>query len=338
MTQYVLVRIMTLREVDLNLFQFDRHNALYFFIMNADEHIYMRYGGRDARSAMSYLDFDSLELALSLGLEEHARYQQGQIERIEKGEPLYPDQIVTLKEGVIDRGRCTECHLVQDYIVTEKEAAGTLDKLVDMYVSPDIRNLGIELNVPRGLELAEALGPAAAAGMQTGDVITAINGTRVLTFGDLQFHYNQVNRLAHAITMDVRRGDEVHSLDLDLPERWWFTDLSHRYWTVDPLMFFEAETLTADEKTELDLPLDGFASRVTVVDIDALLEGAHDLEEGDIIVSVDGVKRDDVVQDVITHIKLRHRAGDSMTLGVLRGDLLQDMPLNTKRQRFRKTD
>ena len=55
--------------IDIGLFDYDRHNALYYFIMNADEHLYMRYGGRDARSADSYLDLDSLEIALKMGLE-----------------------------------------------------------------------------------------------------------------------------------------------------------------------------------------------------------------------------------------------------------------------------
>ena len=36
--------------VDIGLFEYDRNNTLYFFLMNADEQIYMRYGGRDGRS------------------------------------------------------------------------------------------------------------------------------------------------------------------------------------------------------------------------------------------------------------------------------------------------
>ncbi len=56
-------------KVDIGLFDYDRYNTLYFFILNEDEQIYMRYGGRDSVSQDSYLNLDSLELALKKGLE-----------------------------------------------------------------------------------------------------------------------------------------------------------------------------------------------------------------------------------------------------------------------------
>ena len=49
--QYVRVRITRMDDVDIALFERDWNNALYYFLMNADEQIYMRYGGtRRARS------------------------------------------------------------------------------------------------------------------------------------------------------------------------------------------------------------------------------------------------------------------------------------------------
>ena len=68
-----------MKGIDLGLFDFDRNNALYYFIMNADEDIYMRYGGRDAESADTYLNLESLEVALKLGLEQHQLYREGNI-------------------------------------------------------------------------------------------------------------------------------------------------------------------------------------------------------------------------------------------------------------------
>lgn len=288
---------------------------------------------------MSYLDFDSLQLALAQGLEQHALYKAGKIEpKLPSGAPIYPRDIPSLKKAVIDKKRCVECHLVQDYAVTEKETNGTLDKLNDMFVYPDIRNLGIELDVAKGLKLAATDGPAKAAGMLSGDVITSLNGNRTLTFADLQHWLNKVHRLSTRVELTVNRAGETHPIELTLPDRWWLTNLSFRYWSIDPLVFFKAEPLSDIEKAELDLPGDGFASRVSEVDINALLEDAHELEEGDVIVSVDNIQKNNVTQDVITHIKLRHRAGSSMTLGVLREGSLQEMTLKTKRQRYRKRD
>ena len=67
--EYVCARITRMDRIDIGLFDFDRHNALYYFVLNADQQIYLRYGGRDAESASTYLNLRSLELALKEGLE-----------------------------------------------------------------------------------------------------------------------------------------------------------------------------------------------------------------------------------------------------------------------------
>ena len=75
LSQYVLVRVTKMDEVDIGLFDRDWNNTLYFFILNEDEQVYMRYGGRDWASPDTYLNLSSLELALQQGLELHRRYQ-----------------------------------------------------------------------------------------------------------------------------------------------------------------------------------------------------------------------------------------------------------------------
>ena len=74
MRNYVCVRIIRMDNVDIAHFDYDRNNTLYFFLMNADEEIYMRYGGRDSRSPDSYLNLDSLALAAQKGLELHKQW------------------------------------------------------------------------------------------------------------------------------------------------------------------------------------------------------------------------------------------------------------------------
>jgi hypothetical protein len=93
LSQYVTVRITSMTGVDIGLFDYDRHNALYYFVMNADEHIYMRYGGRDATSPTAYLDLSSIEAALTLGLQQHKLYNAGKIQKQEQPEPLFPRNI-----------------------------------------------------------------------------------------------------------------------------------------------------------------------------------------------------------------------------------------------------
>ena len=202
LSQYVCARITRMDNIDVGLFDRDWNNTLYYFVMNADEQIYMRYGGRDARSPDSYLNLASLELALAKGLELHDQYQRGELKKADRPKPLFPREIPLLVERTISRNACVECHLIGDYLNVHREQDGKLDKLTHMYRSPDIRTLGIELDVPKGLVVKEIRDAVAAAGMQPGDRITAINGTQVWTFGDLQYHYDKVNRNAERIQID----------------------------------------------------------------------------------------------------------------------------------------
>ena len=93
------VRITRMDDVDVALFDRDWNNTLYFFMLNADEQIYMRYGGRDSASPDTYLDLDSLELALKQGLELHRQYLKGELRRPrQRPKPLYPREIPLLVE------------------------------------------------------------------------------------------------------------------------------------------------------------------------------------------------------------------------------------------------
>lgn len=335
MSQYVCARITSMKGINIGLFEFDRHNAIYFFVLNADEHIYLRYGGRDAASASSYLDLASFELALETGLELHAAGTAAP-PRAPKPAAEYPRDIALLNENVVARGRCVECHLIDDFRNQELEQHGHLDKLRSMYRSPDIKRLGLLLDVSRGLVVRKAKDAAAAAGIEAGDKITRLGETAVHTFGDLQFYYDRTPRDARSIELTVERDGSDRTMTLELPQQWWRTDISYRYWSVDPLVYFESRPLTVDEKHQHGLPIAGFASVVTKVDLAAALRGAHTLAVGDITRAVDGVDTDDVADSTDLFIKLRHRAGAKVTLDVLRDGEPLEIALQTGRQSFRK--
>jgi len=335
--QYVCARITDLRGIDISLFDYDRNNALYYFIMNADEHIYMRYGGRDADAADKYLDHDSLQLALVKGLELHEQYKAGELSKQTRPEPFFPKQIPLLKAREMGRGRCVECHLIQDYILLQHEKSGTLNKVSDMYRFPDIERIGIKLDIPKGLAVKSAKGPAADAGMQRGDVITAFNGDTVYTFGDLQHRYDKVPRPdTETIQLSVLRGEISEEVTISLPKEWWWTDLYYRFLTIDPEYYFYTELLTIEEKKELALVQDGFAARVTDVDPAAKVFNIHTLKKGDIITAVDGVEQDAFTKSVEIYIKLNVMAGLEVTLDVIRDGEHIEVPLEPHRQYFRK--
>jgi len=335
--QYVCARITDLRGIDIALFDYDRNNALYYFIMNADEYIYTRYGGRDADSADKYLDHDSLQIALEKGLELHEQYRQGKLPAQPRPEPFFPREIASLKAAEMDRGRCVECHLIQDYTLRDRETFATLDKVRDMYRYPDIERIGIKIDIPNGLAVKSVNGPAKEAGVQPGDIITEFEGTSVYTFGDLQYRYDKVPRPdAEAVALTVQRGEATKELTIALPHEWWWTDIYYRFLTIDPEYYFFTDLLTDLEKEELELPIDGFAARITEIDPAAKVFNIHTLKEDDIVTAVDGVASDTFTKSVEIYIKLNVTAGESVTLDVIREGESVQVALKPHRQYFRK--
>jgi hypothetical protein len=336
MQQFVLARITAMAGIDIGLFDYDRHNAIYFFILNADEQIYLRYGGRDAEDAMTYLNLQSLELALKAGLDRHELYRQGNLAKRPRPAPFYPEQIALLKKNEIDKGRCVECHLIGDYLAQEAELAGKLDRPKTLYPSPDLKKLGIHLDVPKGLVIGKAEGAAEKAGMQAGDLIVVIDGADVLTFGDLQYRLGKTDRNASRIELAVNRAGKMKALSVALPAEWWVADTSYRFWSVEPMVYFTARPLTTEQRRKLNLPVKGLASEV--IEVDPLAESLklHTLKPGDVITAIEGVRESRLTQNVELYIKLTMKAGDSATLDLLRDGEPMRMELKSYRQRYRK--
>ena len=336
MGQYVCVRIPRMDNVDLGLFDYDRYNAIYFFILNADEQLYMRYGGRDSVSQDSYLNLGSLEVALKEGLELHGQHQQGKLPPPPRPKPLFAREIPLLVERTFAQKSCVECHLIGDFQNIHREKDGTLDKLRDMFRSPDVKTIGIQLDVPKGLVVKEAQGAVQSAGMKPGDRIAALNGTPVWTFGDLQYFFDKVPRNAKKLQMAVERDGKPVDLSIELPVRWWFTDIRYRQMSIDPRVYFESRPLTEAEKQQYGLQQDGFASMVKHVDGFAQTMHSHDLRVGDIVFGVDSVQKDEYANTAEFFIKLRKTAGDSIKIDVIRDGKRIQMPLKTFRMSFRK--
>ena len=336
LSQYVCVRVVRMDDVDVGLFDRDWNNAIYFFVLNGDGQIYMRYGGRESQSPDTYNSLDSLRLALEQGLVLHQKYLQGSLPAQERPKPLFPREMPLLVERTFAQRQCVECHLIGDFQNIQRERDGVLDKLSQLYRSPDIKTIGILLDVPKGLVVKEVTGPVAAAGMKPRDRIAAWNGTPVWTFGDVQYRYDKVDRHATSLTITVDRSGQSVDLKVDLPPRWWWTDLRFRQSSVDPRLDFEDRALTADEKQKLGLKPDSLASQVKYVSDMAKVRNTHDLRVGDVIVSVDGVEHDEFANTAELYLKLHTKAGESAKLEVIRDGKRMTMPIQTYVLSFRK--
>lgn len=336
MSQYVCVRIIRMDDVDINLFEYDRNNPLYFFLMNAEEQIYTRYGGRDAAAVDSYLNLDSITLALRKGLELHEQWKQGAWKAGPRPAPKFPREFPLLVERTFAKNQCVECHLIGDYQNLHRQMDGTLDKKKHLWRSPDFKQIGINFDVPKGLVVKEATMAAAEAGMQAGDTVRAWNGTTVWTFGDVQYAYDMLDRDAKQVKAQVERAGALQEVTIELPVRWWLNDVRWRQSSVDPRVYFDDRPLTPEEKRERVLPEGGFASMVRRVADTAKLMKTHELQVGDIIVAVDGAERDPDVNTAELYIRLRKTPGDTVEMDVLRDGKRIKLPLRTLQMSFRK--
>ncbi len=336
LSEYVCVRVVRMDDVDVGLFDRDWNNAIYFFALNADEQIYLRYGGRESQSPDTYNSVDSMRLALERGLVLHRKYLAGELPKQERPKARFPREMPLLVERTFARRQCVECHLIGDFQNIQRERDGVLDKLTHLYRSPDIKTIGISLDVPKGLVVKGTTGAVAAAGMKPGDRIAAWNGVPVWTFGDVQYRYDKVDRRATGLAITVDRDGKPVDLTVELPARWWWTDLRFRQSSVDPRLDFEDRPLTGDEKQKLGLKPDGFASQVKQVSGLAKMRGTHDLRIGDVIAAVNGVESDEFANTAELYLKLHTRAGESSKLDVIRDGKRIAMPLQTYVLSFRK--
>jgi hypothetical protein len=323
-------------DVDIGLFDRDWNNAIYYFALNSDEQIYMRYGGRDAESPDTYSSLESLRIALEQTLTVHQRYRKGELPAQARPKSLFPREIPLLVERTLARGQCVECHLIGDFQNIQRERDGVLDKQVHLYRSPDIKTIGILLDVPKGLVVKEAAGAVAAAGMKAGDRITCWNGVPVISFGDVQYQYDKLDRKAKRLQITVERDGQATNLEVDLPPRWWWTDLRFRQSSLEPRLDFEDRPLTSEEKQKLALPADGFASWVRYVAEFAKIRKTHELRVGDIIVAVNGAESDGLANTASLFLKLYTKAGDTAKLEIIRDGNRMTMPIRTYVVSFRK--
>lgn len=319
MRDYVCIRITDLTGVDIGLFEFDPDITLYCFIMNADEQIYLRYGGRDDASADSYLNDDSLQLALEKGLALHEKYQAGELAKVERPAAKFPGDYPEVKNGPLAKKQCVHCHHLGSGKTKLLQSQGKLDRLKDLWINPDIKNLGIELEVKKGLQVKDAKGAAAKAGLKKKDEIIKLEGKPVYSFGDLQYQLDKHPMEAKSLKLTVLRKDAEVELELELDKWWRVTDISRRsgLHALEPFAEFWGKPLDKGEKRKLGIKENEFGLEVTKFWVKTNSQAAG-LQVGDIVYAVDDVTESEYTSNPTTWIRLNKKTGDTITVKVLR--------------------
>ena len=305
------LRIVDMSNVDVALFEFDFDLTFSVFVLNHEKNIYLRYGGRDDRSPDSYLSENSLAHALESGLKVHDDWKQGKLKLAPPPKPVPATSYPRLKK-IVEQGNCIHCHQVADVKSRAMVALPTFNKTTDSFIYPDPGNLGLEIDPDFGNKLKAASGAAKAAGLKAGDTVSAVGGHRVHTFGDLQYALHKLDTDAESVTIaTAARPNEA--ITMQLPEHWRVTDLNRRNigHRLTPFPGFWSKTLSAEQKQELGLRPDGFASQVTKFWVNTNGKKAG-MREGDIVYAVGGVETSPIARNAMIYIRMHHKSGDEV--------------------------
>jgi hypothetical protein len=245
--QFVCVRLVQMKGVDLHLFQFDRDLSFAVLLMNADGTVYGRYGtrARISRTENSHISLASFEKALQRALELHRQYPANQNQlagkRASGGEYRRADEMPHLRQhlsGPTTVQNCIHCHMAGEGEVGRKLELGKLTA-GDIFVYPLPENLGLRMDVDHGLLVKTVTpgSPAAQAGVQPGDEIVTLQGQPLVSQADIQW---VLHHLPWEGTLDLtlRRGGQTLEKRLALDAGWKMTDVTWResLWSIRPGM------------------------------------------------------------------------------------------------------
>lgn len=307
---------------DLNVFEFDYDTTWAAVLLDADEHVYGRYGGRDASGPENKFSLKGLRYAMTAALAAHRARKPGPPPAA-RPPPARVEDLPAAKR-VAD---CIHCHQVNEFRRAKAKADGTW-KRQDVWVYPPPENVGFGLEPDRG-DMVAAVGPgspAEKAGLRVGDRIVSLNGRPVASFADATYALQRGPAGAGEIPVVWRRGAAEHSAKLVVADGWRKTNLTWRPSMLDmlPALGIYGRDLTAADRKALAVPDKRLAFRQGKTDAETAALGVR---PGDVILGLDGVFPEMRMTDFLAYVRRNHLKGDRVVLHVLRDGKRVDIPL-----------
>lgn len=323
--QFVLVRLTRIDQADLGLFQFDYDLTLAFFFLNAQEQIYGRYGGRDARGPDTRQSLAGLRNAMLAALRAHRQRDiSAALQR--RGEPLYIRDLPAARNY---RG-CIHCHQAKEILYdssTEEQRAAS--QVIFRYPLPD--NLGFVLDIDQGNVVQKVLRDSAAsrAGLRPADTVLTLNGLPVHSIADAQF---ALDRSPVAGSIDIRwlRQGKPMAAALRLPAGWRKSDLrwrpSMRYMVPSARVF--GRDLTPQERSQFGLT----ATQLAFWQKYPVSTQAQDagVQEEDIILGFDGKVLEMEAYDFLRYVERNYLVGDRVQIDIIRDGQRIQLPMRLR--------
>ena len=338
MDQFVCVRMVQAWDMDMALFQTDNNLSWVVYFINPDKTLYGRYG--HGRNSDADISVEGFRAACEGALQLHERYPQNKAGLAGKIGPTpkwsVPQQIPDIakesrfKKVTTDPKGCIHCHHVEMGTVNESVKTHGKWTDADLWRFPMPDTLGLTMD-PKAAATVATVAPASAAvkaGFKAGDRITAFAGQPVISIADLQWvleHTGETGKIA----AQIDRGGKPSTLTLELKPGWrrngdfaWRTAC----WQIRvQIAGFGVDTLTDEQRQTLRLPANAMGLKVKKYppnwarNLNKSPQQAG-LQEGDILLSVDGVGDRLSESRWLAYLAQGKKAGDSIKVKVRRGD------------------
>lgn len=293
--------------------------------MDAEGRIYGRYGGRDASGADSRNSLAGLRYAMQGVLELHR--SQAELPLPPRKPPLLIEKVAAAR-GV---GGCIHCHQAKEILRQEEVNTTGKWRAEERWVFPLPENLGITLELDRGnvVQQVRPGSPAAAAGIEAGDVLHQIDARPVHSFADVQYALHKAPA-AGAISIGWRRDQRIHEAELNLAQGWKKTNITWRPSLMDllPSLPIFGTDLTAKEKRQLGLDEKRLAFRQDPpIPLSAEKMGVR---EQDIILGINDLPLEMNANEFLGYVRQNFLIGDRITLNLIRGNKRIDVPVTLR--------
>jgi hypothetical protein len=223
MGQFLCVRIMQMNQVDIAVFDFDFDLTWWAVFVNANEQVYSRYGGRDARDPEGRMSVAGLKNTMRQVLLMH---QQQKDVAPPAHTPKRPAELFGKGGG---KG-CIHCHHVWEGLhKLDRQKAGKSFNVDSLFVYPLPENIGLVLDIDQGNKINKVTDGSAAqkAGLRPGDFIAAVEQVKTYSQGDVMYALNKLPWEGKATLQFVRDGRSLLAT-VDLAGGWRKTNLSWR--------------------------------------------------------------------------------------------------------------
>jgi serine protease Do len=345
--EFVLVRLTSMRGVDLDVFDFDYDLTWAAFFLDANERVLGRYGGRDALSPDKRTSLAGLRCAMVNALKTH-RDTTSARSASESNCGGGPSLALRASIGSTDQrvhsadqypaarrrpaNSCIHCHHVYDFRREALQAQGKWSK-DQLWVYPLPENVGVTLEVDEDehLKAVAAGSPADRAGLRAGDRLQRINGIGIASTADVQYALHCAPGTGE-IPISWRRGGAVMTARLGLTEGWKQTDISWR-WSLrglEPTPWVDGEDLSLEEKRRLGLPEKRLAFYQSAF-VSTVARQAG-IRANDVIIGIDGKRLEMSELQFAAYVKLNYKAGDRVTYNLFRAGKPIDIPITLVRR------